>query len=73
MLNTGRSSNGKCMTWIRELFWLAVQSNFYFKFVYINTNNNIICDCLSRWGEKGAREKLLYNTSDVSLCCHSFL
>ena len=73
MLNTGRSSNGKCMSWIRELFWLAVKANFHFKSVYINTKNNIICDALSRWGSDQARSSLLYATSDISLCCHSDL
>ena len=73
MLNTGRSSNSLCMTWVRELFWLAVTLNFYFRSVYINTKDNVICDALSRWGEKSARTKLLYATSDRSLCCHSVI
>ena len=73
MLNSGRSSNKLCMSWIREMFWLSVNRNFYFKSVYIPTKDNVICDALSRWGENDAKRRLLYVTSPDSLCCYNHL
>ena len=73
MLNTGRSKNKSCMAWIREMFWIAVKRNFYFKSVYVRSKDNVICDALSRWGESDARKRLLYSTSSDSLCCYDHL
>ena len=73
MLNTGRSTNKKCMQWIREMFWLSVKLNFHIKSVYIPTKDNIICDSLSRWGESSARARLLDAVSPDSFCCYMHL
>ena len=47
-INTGRSVNKVIMRWLRELFWLSITNNFELGAVYIRTDDNVICDSLSR-------------------------
>ena len=68
-LNSGRSVNKVCMTWVRKVFWVAVTQNFEYYSVYIPSRFNVICDALSRWHEDDARARLLEVTSTDSLCC----
>ena len=69
-LNTGRSKNKTTMCWLRLIFWESVKHNFRVKSVYINTNDNVICDSLSRLDcyKNIARVR----DADVAkhLCCH---
>ena len=48
MINTGRSSNKCCMSWLREISWLCFVFNLDLFAVYINTKDNLFADALSR-------------------------
>ena len=63
MVNTGRSANKTCMTWLRELFWVYIVNNITLFATYIKSADNILADSLSRAAYPGVAEKckdLLY-------------
>lgn len=48
MLSNTVSSNSTCMLWLREIFWLCVDSNIQLNPVYITSSDNYLGDALSR-------------------------
>ena len=36
------------MSWLRLIFWASIKFNFDIQSVYLNTNDNMICDSLNR-------------------------
>ena len=69
-LRTGRSKNKTTMRWLRLIFWESVTHNFNIRAVYINTNDNVICDSLSRLSSY--RNIVRLRDADVAgrMCCH---
>ena len=72
-LNTGRSGSPEIMYYIRRLFWLATENNFYFNSVYINTNDNVICDALSRLDARGSAARIAEADPSQTICCRDKL
>lgn len=58
MLRTGRSTNGQCMRWLRELFWLSFIYNIQLVGVHIRSADNTLADCLSRASNGEVKQKL---------------
>lgn len=48
MLRSGTSTNRQCMHMLRHLVLFAMSHNVYFEAVYVRSEDNIICDLLSR-------------------------
>ena len=59
MVNTGRSSNPTCMSWLREMFWLCFLMNIDIFATYIASNDNVLADALSRVPYPGVASKCL--------------
>ena len=57
MLNTGRSCNKTCMTWLRELFWICFIFNIDIHDSYIKSADNHLADALSRLAYDGVARK----------------
>ena len=71
-LSSSRCANKTIMNWIRELFWVLCQFNFDISSVYLRSQDNIICDALSRWQDPCS--KLRINSTDrIGWLCCSFL
>ena len=46
MINTGRSANKTCMSWLREIFWLCFIFNVDLHAMYIRSAENVFADAL---------------------------
>ena len=68
-VNTGRSKNKNCMSWLRELFWCCVIYNIQLWATYINTKDNILADQLSRLAYNGVPEKCTETLKAKGMCC----
>ena len=68
-LRTGRSTNKTSMEWLRRIFWRAVEKNMDIKSVYIRSEDNEICDSLSRLSEHSSVGRI--NSADKGgyMCC----
>ena len=73
MLLNGKSVNKKCMSWIREIFWVCVTYNIDIVPRYINTHCNLVADTLSRLLYFNSNKDLENNLNGSSLCCLSLL
>ena len=73
MLNTGRSSNKTCMTWLREVFWTCFVYNMDIHASYIRSADNVLADALSRISYDGVVTKCSSLLLDRNMCCpHAF-
>ena len=70
MINTGRSSNATCMSWLRELFWACFLGNFDLHATYIKSSDNVLADQLSRLCYPGTPIKCLEYLTKNNFCCH---
>ena len=59
MINTGRSANPTCMSWLREMFWLCFILNIDVFASYIPSADNVLADALSRLSYPGMVSKCL--------------
>ena len=71
MINTGRSSNKLCMSWLREMFWMCFLWNVDICASYIKSEDNVLADALSRLPYHGVLKKCEYLLSDTNMCCSS--
>ena len=71
MVNTGRSCNPTCMSWLREMFWLCFIWNIDIFATYIRSEDNILADALSRASYTGMPTKCLKLLQDSNMCCSS--
>ena len=71
MINTGRSTNKTCMTWLRELFWICVVNNIDLFASYIKSEDNILADALSRAAYSGVTQKCVKLLDGFNMCCSS--
>ena len=70
MINTGRSANKVCMSWLREIFWLCFIFNVDLYAVYIRSADNVFADALSRVSNVASRDLALEIIKSNNLCCH---
>lgn len=70
-INTGSCRNTQIMSWLYDLFWLAVSFNFDIAAVYIKSGDNTICDSLSRLNEGSAKRRIRTAISQAYMCCHN--
>ena len=70
MINTGRSANSCCMSWLRELFWLCFIFNVDLYATYIASKENVFADALSRANDGASLECVKQTVSNLNLCCH---
>ena len=66
LLRHGRSHSEIRLNLAREFWWQQSQFDFKWNSLYINTKNNVLSDCLSRWGDSKLR-KLFYEQTE-KLC-----
>ena len=71
MVNTGRSSNTTCMSWLREMFWLCFLLNIDIWATYIPSADNVLADALSRVLYPGVASKCLSLLDTNNMCCSS--
>ena len=71
MVNTGRSANKLCMSWLREMFWMCFLWNIDICASYIKSEDNILADALSRLPYMGVPAKCLSLLMDSNMCCSS--
>ena len=71
MINTGRSINKLCMSWLREIFWMCFIYNMDLHATYIKSADNILADALSRAGYHGVRTKCAKYLCESNMCCAS--
>ena len=69
MINTGRSKNKLCMSWLRELFWVCFIHNIDLFATYIKSEDNVLADHLSRLPYKGYVAKCIQSLQDYNMCC----
>lgn len=69
MVNTGRSKNKLCMSWLRELYWTCFIHNIELHATYIRSEDNILADQLSRLPYKGYLNKCITTLSSNNMCC----
>ena len=69
-IRKGRSKNSFSMVWLREIFWLSVKYNFTLTSVYIASEDNTLCDSLSRLDLKVSVLKIQESMSSASMCCY---
>lgn len=69
-LNTGRCKNKCIMKFMRQIFWMSIENNFSIASVYIKSEDNHICDALSRLNNKDNYLLLKSLDSGNQLCCH---
>lgn len=69
-IRKGRSKNKFSMKWLREIFWLSVQYNFTLCSVYIPTDDNVLCDSLSRLDLDESVSRIVQSMSSDSMCCY---
>ena len=48
MINKGTTKDAMAMSWLRELFWLSVQYDFYVTAKFISGKDNVLSDMISR-------------------------
>ena len=68
-LNSGRSKSKDIMFFLRRMFWIACENNFEFSSVYIKSNDNIVCDALSRLDDPGSAGRIRGVDVNQSMCC----
>ena len=73
MLNTGRSSNRCCMSWLREIFWLFFIFNVDLYAVYIKSSDNVFADALSRANNNDMYALVMETVCNLNLCCYDVL
>ena len=71
MVNTGRSANRTCMTWLREMFWLCFIMNIDIFATYIRSADNVLADALSRVSYTGMVTKCFDLLAFNNMCCSS--
>ena len=71
MVNTGRSANKTCMTWLREIFWICFVNNIDLFATYIKSADNILADSLSPAAYPGVAEKCKDLLYQFNMCCSS--
>ena len=69
MINTGRSSNKFCMSWLRELFWLCFIFNVRIFASYVRSENNTLADSLSRFTEQRKLSLKIDMICSHKMCC----
>ena len=69
MLNTGRSANKTCMSWLREIFWMCFIFNMDIHATYIPSADNHLADALSRLAYNGVIPKCSQLLLDNNMCC----
>ena len=69
MLNTGRSANKTCMSWLQELFWLCFIYNIDIHASYIRSADNHLADALSRLAYEGVAPKCYSLLESNNICC----
>ena len=69
-IRKGRSKNKFSMVWLREIFWLSVRYNFTLSAVYIASEDNVLCDSLSRLDLPESVRRIRDSMSKDSLCCY---
>ena len=72
MLNTGRSCNKLCMSWLRELFWICFIHNTDISASYLRSADNVLADALSRAAYNGMSTKCHSLLDASNMCCSSF-
>ena len=73
MINTGRSCNKFCMSWLRELFWLCFIFNVRLFASYVRSENNILADALSRFNDLSKFNQILDLLYSNYMCCSDVL
>ena len=63
LLRHGRSRSELRLDIAREFASIQQHFQFLWKSVYVNTKDNILSDCLSRWGSSSARDTFFQHTS----------
>ena len=71
MINTGRSCNKTCMTWLREIFWTCFIYNMEVQASYIRSADNHLADALSRLAYKGTESLCVSLLTSTNMCCSS--
>ena len=71
MLNTGRSANKTCMTWLRKLFWTCFVNNIDIFATYIKSSDNELADALFRAAYPGGQAKCATLLANLNMCCAS--
>ena len=69
MINTGRSANKTCMSWLRELFWICFVNNIDLFATYIKSEDNVLADALSRAAYPGVTQKCIDLLQKFNMCC----
>ena len=69
-IRKGRSKNKFSMSWLREIFWMSVEYNISVTAVYISTDDNVLCDSLSRLDKPESVDRIRSSMSKDSLCCY---
>lgn len=69
MLSNHSSINKQCMDWLRRLFWLCMRHNIKIIPSYIQSEENVLADTLSRLLYFTSVEKLEKLLSPFDLCC----
>ena len=65
----GRSKNAITMEWLRRIFWLSVVHNFNIVSIYIPSEENNVCDALSRLVDPRSIERLKEADPHHLMCC----
>lgn len=72
-LESGKSKNNLIMTWLKKIFWRSITYNFNISAVRIKSDDNIICDSLSRWGCPNQLGRIgEVDKGDLLCCSHLF-
>ena len=72
MVNTGRSANKLCMSWLREMFSMCFLWNVDICASYIKSADNHLADALSRLPYSGMPAKCSSLLLEANMCCSSF-
>ena len=73
MINTGRSSNKFCMSWLRELFWLCFVFNVRLFASYVRSEDNMLADALSRFDRQCKINQVCELIHGYNMCCSDVL
>ena len=71
MLNTGRSCNKTCMSWLLEIFWICFTYNIDVYATYLRSAENVLADALSRAAYSCVLAKCVSLLNDSNMCCSS--
>ena len=71
MINTGRSINKTCMSWLREIFWTCFVHNMDIFTTYIKSSDNVLADALSLTAYPGIPSKCPSLLTEFNMCCSS--